>query len=61
MGLLEGSDYFPAHLRPVQRYLQAGVPVGRIDVDITDPGYVGKEELRSQLTTFFEILESRKG
>jgi len=40
---------------------EAGVPVGRIDVDITDPGYVGKEELRSQLTTFFEILESRKG
>ncbi len=40
---------------------EAGIPMGRIDVDITDPGYVRPDELRTQLSTFFEILESRKG
>lgn len=50
-------------IRMVQDALdrEANIPVIRVDVDITDPSFVTSEEIRDKLSTFFEILESRRG
>ena len=38
----------------------AGIPTVRIDLDITDPSFVSSDEVKENLSSFFEILESRK-